>query len=360
MEIKQKNCVIIGSTVICINSAEYLLNQGWKINYVISNDVNVQTWCRSNNVKWSNPNSIQSTEQENEKKILFCIVNDLIIDESIINKLNVDLIINYYEYLFSENARKKRIFLSIVNNEKHHSVTWSSIDIGTGKYKVLLQQLVDIKENETAESLNSKCIDTSNNIFRELVNQLERGDLEERAQVKCASTVDDEYLFKNYGVINFNDTGKFVERLSRALQFGDDYTNPVGTLKLYHQDKIVIVGKVKFQKSRKATVGKVYECDIKMAKIGISDGFLIISELVDYETYQPIQASLFLLKDTILKSVELTQAEYDQLSNINESQGVQVIERASIASSSICNHLTQKISPYNMFNSFKKRGQCFH
>ena len=131
---------------------------------------------------------------------------------------------------------------AIINGEDSHGITWHVIEGGVDEGDILAQRMVQIAEDETAFSLNSKCYAAGMESFADVVAQLESGLLQRTAQDLTQRSYfarDDRPA--NMGVLDFTQDAASLSRLMRGLDFGG-YWNPLTTPKLMAGDQALVIG----------------------------------------------------------------------------------------------------------------------
>src|SRR5690606_1667667 len=109
---------------------------------------------------------------------------------------------------------------------------------------ILKQRSVDVAENETAHSLNTKCYESATHAFGELIDELAGGDCKPRPQNLAERTFFPRFKRPaNGGVIRWDAPAKEISALVRALDFGP-HPNPLGVPKIVINGEFVIVSEV--------------------------------------------------------------------------------------------------------------------
>ena len=96
-----------------------------------------------------------------------------------------------------------------------------------------MQSTFDIDEGETALTLNTKCFEAGIASFADLVGLIETGALEGRAQTLSDRT----YCARHdrpdaAATLDFTTTTAEIDRVVRALDFGQGYLNPLALPKI--------------------------------------------------------------------------------------------------------------------------------
>src|SRR5690606_26345747 len=110
---------------------------------------------------------------------------------------------------------------AILNGEREHGVTWHLMTEKVDAGDVLISETFPIDANETAYTLNSKCLDAGIRTFRELVSRLEDGTARPSPMPAGRRRV---YLSAQRpsagGWLDPGSPAAYLARLARALDFG--------------------------------------------------------------------------------------------------------------------------------------------
>ena len=120
-----KNCILVGTTGLCISCAELLADQGWKIVGVVTNDNGVVSWAHSKDI------TTYSFQEFSAASIpcayLFSVINPYILGKNILDNVSC-LAVNYHNSLLPKYAGLNSTSWAIINNESYHGVTWHVIN----------------------------------------------------------------------------------------------------------------------------------------------------------------------------------------------------------------------------------------
>ena len=313
-----KRCVVTGTTQLCIFAIDELVKNGWSILCVVSKDLILKEYCKKKKLK-----CFPSLNQVNVRDfVLFSVANYTIISEKFLKSHDISLAINYHDSLLPRYSGVNSTTWAIYNNEKIHGVSWHLISSGIDEGDLLRQSVLKVDPNETAFSLNLKCFQEARKLFTCLLKDLESCLLKVTKQDETKRTYyGREYIPDNYGIINFNNDYKKIDRLHRSLYFGtESFHNPVASLKVWDGEKAYLVESIDFKEEQKVIPGRVYSISKTSLCIGINDGKLIINKLKSYD------GSLVLIKNTkfqkskIVASYNIDEWERVELSKIKRSE----------------------------------------
>lgn len=259
-----KQCYIIGHDNLLIECSNILLERKFQILGIISSLDIVKEWCDKNKIKFYNSIN-QLKDQTLECDYIFSIINFEILPEWLLNKPKY-FAINYHDSLLPRYAGVHATSWAIINNEQYHGITWH---IMTGKIDsgdILKQVVIPVMQDETALSLNLKCFQSAIESFSELSKELFF-----ETYTKVPQNLEHRTYFaygrkpKNNGLIDWNESAEDIERLFRALQFGN-YINRLSLLKLIIGKDIYIPTELKRSKKRSkgppGTIAKINNKEI--------------------------------------------------------------------------------------------------
>jgi len=228
-----KKVIVIGETKLCVQCAEILISNNWKIIAVVSDDKVVISWAKSHLIN-TLPNSRLDTIEE-DNFYLFSIINPYLIPQSFLVNKKVLLAINYHDSLLPKYAGINSTTWAIINEEKKHGVTLHKVTPGIDDGNIIAQSTIDIATDETALSLNLKCSESLLSIFQEVISKIEVGKPLTTLKQNLANRTyySSKVTPTNYGIINGVENLKVLSRLARSLDFGNGYNNQVASVKLF-------------------------------------------------------------------------------------------------------------------------------
>ena len=122
---------------------------------------------------------------------------------------------------------------AILNGEASHGITWHAMTDAVDAGGVYVARRFEVAPDETGFSLNGRCFEAGIESFAELLDGIEAGTLAPRPQEPGPLT-----LYRRTtrpeaaGLLRFDRPAEELARLSRALDFGPGYANPLLTPKL--------------------------------------------------------------------------------------------------------------------------------
>jgi methionyl-tRNA formyltransferase len=333
-------CLLIGQDNLLIQCGKYLLEKGHIIKWVVSSTPAIQSWCEKQQISCISSMKELPEDRANSVDYLFSIVNGIILKKEDIQVARHGAI-NYHDSLLPKYAGINATTWSIINGETSHGITWHMINEGIDTGDIVYQSQFPIENNDTVLSLNLRCFEEAINGFMTIIQQIETSSLTPQPQGgQQRSYYGLNHPVPNLGFIDWNTAdAEFIFRLYRALSFGN-YSNNVGTLKLYLTDSFLIISDLEVVPDRMITQksGTVLAIDkqgiliatnthpIRIKKLmDLRGNDLSIEACVDLYKFQinqqlPIIDSILIDKITPLYKSALTHEKYwqKQLSNCME------------------------------------------
>lgn len=241
---EQFTCFLIGETSLLIQCAEVLLKREHQILGVISPDRAIGQWANKNGIPYiESQDDWRDFLSQHSFDYLFSIANSLRLPSEILC-LPRKLSINYHDSPLPKYAGINATSWALMNREKTYAVTWHLMSDQFDEGDILKQFPVEIAENDTAFSLDTKCYEAAIHSFNELINELSeervkprKQNLEERTYFSRAKTPIAGYIF------SWNRCAFDIDAFVRALDFGL-YRNSLGTPKFAIKTELIIVSKL--------------------------------------------------------------------------------------------------------------------
>ena len=216
---------------------DVLLAEGHDILGVVTSEPRVAKWCARHSLQVLDAQGdYHATMAKQPFDYLFSITHLAIVPDDVL-ELPDKLAINFHDGPLPKYAGLNTPVWALLNREAAHGITWHVMTSGVDAGDLLGQAIVDIVAQDTALSLNTKCLAAALETFPKLVRQLADGsitrtrqDLRERTYfAKCRRP-------PAACAIDWSMTDAEVDAFVRALTFGP-YPNPVGVPKTYRLDR---------------------------------------------------------------------------------------------------------------------------
>jgi len=166
MKITSPTCYLIGQDNLLLECAKILRANEFVIKGIISPSSDAKTWAHSQKIDWFSSLS-EVNWKEGSVDYLFSIVNNEIIPASVLEHIHT-LAINYNDAPLSRYAGSS----ATSEGEAMHAVTWHVVNERIDGGDILKQVAIPVTSDETAKSLNMKCVEQAIATFSELVPEL--------------------------------------------------------------------------------------------------------------------------------------------------------------------------------------------
>ena len=274
MDIKS-SCYVVGETGLVISCAELLLQQDNGIIGIISKDRKVQKWAIKNEICIYE--SIDDIKFSEDFDYLFSIANPSILPNWLVKKAK-KYAINYHDGPLPRYAGTHATSWALLNDEKKHGISWHIINEKVDVGDILQQSFFKITKSETTFSLNLKCFQAAISSFTKLLQDIKKNVIKKKKQ-----NIDQRIFYYKHqkpiaaGIIDWQESIKEIERLYRALYFGD-YKNTFATIKIIINDKIYLPKQIKIKNEKCAAPGEIIRIDENGIEVAAKDGSVLIGE----------------------------------------------------------------------------------
>ena len=221
----------VGDGTLLIQAAETWLELGHSVSGIASREPAVVHWGKERGLSVVPPGELVDAAQKAPFDYLFSVVNLSILKESAL-ALPRKLAVNFHDGFLPFYAGVNVPVWAMLNGESSHGVTWHVMTKGADEGDVLVQRAFDIAPDETAFSLNAKCFTNGMETFRELAEQITKGELSPVAQSFAERKYFDFYARPADALLaHFDVPADELARRVRALDFGT-YANPMGSVRV--------------------------------------------------------------------------------------------------------------------------------
>ncbi len=277
------NCLLIGDGSLLIHCGTLLLARGHHAVSVVTKNEAVAEWAlgRDAEVVLPGPGLADRLSGKNYEW-LFSIANQSLISADVWKRATAGAA-NFHDGPLPRHAGLNAPAWALLAGETRYGVTWHAVADAVDEGDIYLQSMFDIDEQETVLSLNAKCFEAGLALFSELVGRIESGALERRAQDFSERTYYARHDRPDAGAtIDFSATTAEVDRLARALDFGQGYVNPMALPKIRTERGVYFVRALEpVEGTAPALPGTVCASDQTGAAIATMDGAVRIGALVD-------------------------------------------------------------------------------
>lgn len=225
-------CAVIGEGNLLLCCLEELLLREVSVKAVFSNTESVSQFCSNHRIKYNKRNvDLLSTLKDFEIDYLFSISNPRILKEDVL-KLPRKLTINYHDSPLPAYAGVHATSWAILNGENSHGISWHVVEVGIDTGDILQGETVDILDDDSALTLNLKCVEASKRAFGRLADNILCNNVVRLKQPNIGRTYFGLYAIPpNIGLLKFTDDVDKIYNLARALEFGH-HENALGSPKV--------------------------------------------------------------------------------------------------------------------------------
>jgi natural product biosynthesis luciferase-like monooxygenase protein len=222
------SCFLIGADTLLMECGAVLLERGHDVRGVVTGAPRVGAWAREHGLDVIDVGGDWSARLAAEPfDHLFAITHLAVIPDEVL-ALPSGLGINFHDGPLPGYAGLNTPVWAILEGEDRHGITWHELTSGIDAGDVLAAVEIDIAPDETALSLNTRCMAAALESFPELVEALESGTVTRTPQ----DTTGRRYFGRHDRpspacLIDWTAATDEVLRFVRALTFGP-YPNPLG------------------------------------------------------------------------------------------------------------------------------------
>ncbi|MFC3614316.1 MupA/Atu3671 family FMN-dependent luciferase-like monooxygenase [Lutimaribacter marinistellae] len=225
------SCVLIGQESLLVGCGEALLDAGHEIRAVVSPDDEIRSWARAKAIPTSARIADLSAQfAPGGFDWLLSIANLSVIPESVL-ALPARGAVNFHDGPLPRYAGLNTPVWALLAGEAQHGVTWHMIEGGIDEGDILAQKMVEIADDETAFSLNSKCYAAAMDSFPAVMEQLETGLQRQAQDLGQRSYFARDDRPEGFARLDLHKPAGTLARQVRALDFGG-YWNPLACAKV--------------------------------------------------------------------------------------------------------------------------------
>ncbi len=290
----KRSCVVIGNSSLTLQCADVLLNRGYQVSALVSTYLAAETWCYQHDIpRVRSPDVLFAQGDMVACDYLFSVVNPWILDARMLSCVK-KMAINYHDSPLPHYAGLCATSWAILDNQPQHGISWHHMtpQIDTGD--ILKQVLFPIAPNETAFSLNCQCYEHALKSFQSLVTELHTTNLTAIKQnLSQRSYFGRSSKPKYIGFISWQQTSQSIDRLCRALDFGD-YANPLASAKCMINHRVFAVKGVTLRNCSSQTApGTVLDSCSQGVLVSTGTTDILLHQLISMDGQRHPCAKLF-------------------------------------------------------------------
>lgn len=225
------SCVLLGDESLTIACADMIVSGGHRVLAVVTRDADVRDWAQAQGIATYGAPADLARVDLPAFDWLLSIANLRIIPDAVL-ALPTKGAVNFHDGPLPRYAGLNTPAWAIINGEAKHGVSWHMIEGGVDEGDLLAQQMIDIAEDETAFSLNSKCYAAGMESFASVMAQLESDTPVRTPQdLSARSYFSRDQRPAVLGLIDFTQSTDQITALLRGMDFAG-YWNPLGVAKI--------------------------------------------------------------------------------------------------------------------------------
>lgn len=283
MRLTEISCVLVGDGSLLSQCGNQLLNRGHRISAVVTADSGI--------VSWAQARGIQSLRVEDVMRHglpavdcdwFFSIANLRILPPHVWQTARRGAA-NFHDGVLPRHAGLYAPAWAILAGETDYGVTWHALSERVDEGDIYVQSAFEISPDETSLTLNMKCFEAGLASFATLLDDIEAGTLGKTQQSMAEWSIHGGHDRPALGAtLDFRKTTAEISRLSRALNFGAGYKNPLCLPKLMTTSRSYNVLSLEVvERAGSIGAGTVISVDPASAVISTADGAVRVSGLTD-------------------------------------------------------------------------------
>jgi len=193
------------------------------------------------------------------------------------------LAINFHDAPLPRYAGLHATSWALVHGEREHGISWHEITPGIDEGRLLVQVPVPIADDDTALTLNVKCLEAAATAFERVLAAMTTGTASLEPQTGPRSYFSGEDRPGAQCSIDWEQPAQAIVDLVRALGFGHT-KNPLGSPKLWVGERVVVVGRaVASPTPSTAAPGTVLGWSGGSLRVATRTSEVVLSELCDLD-----------------------------------------------------------------------------
>jgi natural product biosynthesis luciferase-like monooxygenase protein len=276
-------CILMGDGTLLIQCGGALIERGYNIAAVVTASDTVAEWATKQGLRVFTPGrDLEDKLGKISYDWFFSVANLRIVPNGVWRRASKGAA-NFHDGPLPRHAGLNAPAWALIAGDTTYGVTWHALVEGIDEGGIYTQSFFDIGDDETAFSLNTKCFEAGISSFNELMEKIETGsvatlpqNLSERSyharhdRPEAAATID------------VSESVVAIDRLARALAFGEGYLNPLGLPKLRIRNTTYAITALEVTRETPAQpAGTIVAADEKAAVIAYRDGAVRIGSLSD-------------------------------------------------------------------------------
>ncbi|MTH63235.1 MupA/Atu3671 family FMN-dependent luciferase-like monooxygenase [Paracoccus shanxieyensis] len=266
----QFSAILVGNELLLRHAADTLIQRGHRVAAVVTRNPELAGWAQGEGLRVEDQDA-PIPEDAPVADWLFSVANLSILKPQMLARGQKGAI-NFHDGPLPRLAGLNAPVWAIIGAQPQHGITWHLIEGGVDEGDILAQRLFDLRDDDTALTVNARCFARAAESFPDVVAQLEGAGPQRVAQdLAQRSYVGKDKRPEAAGVIDFNQPSATIGALVRGLDHGG-YWNPLTEAKVLAGDRLLSVTGFGGVAAGSAAPGTVISHDGNMAVIATADG----------------------------------------------------------------------------------------
>ena len=273
--------IFCGNGSLLIQCAEAFQQAGGQLLGVITADAQIAAWAAAQGIP--HLGMPEAPELGNIRfDWLFSVANLTVLPAALIARASRGAI-NFHDGPLPDRAGLNVPVWAILEGAQTHAITWHDMLAAVDAGAALKVRSFDIRGTDTAFSLNASCYEAGLDSFRELLAELQAGQLVRQPSAGPRGWYGRAKRPDALATLNFSHSMADLDRLMRALDFGG-YANPLAIPKLWTGQALLAVTRLEMVPDAAGVpgqAGQVLGLEDAGLLVGVADGAVRLSGLMD-------------------------------------------------------------------------------
>ncbi len=271
--------VLVGASSLLVRCGECLLERGHRVTAVVTSDEAVQEWAARLGIRHLPLSGGLAAALRPEPFDVLLSIGTLVVLPADLIRLPTRAAVTFHDGPLPRYGGLNSPAWALLDGETEHGVTWHRMVPQAGAGNVLVQRRVAIGEDDTALTLNAKCVEAGLESFDDVLAALADGRPGTPHTLDAATFRLAAHRPASMGVLDWTQPATHLARLARALDFGP-YRNPLTRPKLLVENDHVIVAQVTTASAQPAPAGTVLAVEPGAITVAAADGAVRLAGFV--------------------------------------------------------------------------------
>jgi natural product biosynthesis luciferase-like monooxygenase protein len=272
------DAIFCGNGSLLIQCGEAFRQAGGTISGVVTNDAQIIAWAGAEGLPHlGTPEAPKLGDTGFD--YLFSVANLTVLPEALIARAR-RLAINFHDGPLPGRAGLNVPVWAIMEGATTHAVTWHEMLAAVDAGRALKTRSFEVRDTDTAFSLNASCYEAGLISFRELIADLQAG----RESPVALSGPRGWYARARrpeaLATLDFGQGMAALDRMVRALNFGG-YANPLAVPKLWTGQRLLALSRLDLVPDARGSAGQVLGVDRDGVTVAVADGAVRLSGFTD-------------------------------------------------------------------------------